>query len=124
MTMQERKQPGRFTVQFNMEDLQQRQAAEELYRQGRRKAQFLTSAVMLYTQNSGSAVSAGIDMETLKQAIQEVLRETAQRPDAAQDVPEEDTAPEPGQAPNEWDTATADSVFAAMSNTLAAFRQK
>lgn len=75
MTMGERKQPGRFTVQFNMEDPQQRQVAEELYRQGRRKAQFLTSAVMLYTQSPGSAVSAGIDMETLKRVVQEVLRD-------------------------------------------------
>ena len=46
--MRERKQPGRFTVQFNMEDPQQRQVAEELYRQGRRKAQFLTSAILHY----------------------------------------------------------------------------
>ena len=81
MTMGERKQPGRFTVQFNMEDPQQRQVAEELYRQGRRKAQFLTSAVMLYTQSPGSAVSAGIDMETLKRVVQEVLRDSSQQPD-------------------------------------------
>lgn len=123
MTMRERKQPGRFTVQFNMEDPQQRQVAEELYRQGRRKAQFLTSAVILYTQSPGSAVSAGIDMETLKQVVQEVLRDSSQQPGATQCIPE-DAPPEPGQVPNEWDASAADSAFAAMSNTLAAFRQK
>lgn len=123
MDMLERKQPGRFTVQFNMEDPQQRQVAEELYRQGRRKAQFLTSAVMLYTQNPSNPVPASIDMETLKRAVREVLRDTPQQSDAMQS-PLEDSPPKTAQAPNEWDASTADSVFAAMSNTLAAFRQK
>lgn len=123
MGMRERKQPGRFTVQFNMEDPQQRQAAEELYRQGRRKAQFLTNAVMLYTQNLCSAAVPGIDMETLKRVVQEILQNSTQLSSAMPDTPE-DTSPEPEQPPRELDAATADSVFAAMSNTLAAFRKK
>ena len=45
MTMRERKYLGRFTLQFNVEDPQQRTAAEILGQQGRRKAQFLTSAI-------------------------------------------------------------------------------
>ena len=123
MTGSGRKYLGRFTLQFNVEDPQQRTAAEILGQQGRRKAQFLTSAVILYTQSPGSAVSACIDMETLKQVVQEVLRDSSQPPGATQYIPE-DAPPESGQVPNEWNASTADSGFAAMSNTLAAFRQK
>jgi len=123
MDVRERKQPGRFTVQFNMEDPQQRQVAEELSRQGRRKAQFLTSAVMLYTQSPGSAALPGIDMETLRRMVQDILQNTSQQSGTMPGAPE-NTPPEPEQPPEEWDASTADNVFAAMSNTLAAFRQK
>ena len=46
--MTDKKNPGRFTIQFNAADPQQRQAAELLERQGRRKAQFLTAAILHY----------------------------------------------------------------------------
>lgn len=49
--MGKKKQPGRFTLQFNLEDPQQRAVSELLEQQGRRKAQFITSAVLLYTQH-------------------------------------------------------------------------
>ena len=43
-----KKQPGRFTIQFNAADPQQRQVIELLNQQGRRKAVFLTCAVLAY----------------------------------------------------------------------------
>ena len=43
-----KKQPGRFTIQFNLSDPQQRQVIELLNEQGRRKAVFLTAAVLSY----------------------------------------------------------------------------
>ena len=46
--MAAKKQPGRFTIQFNAADPQQRQVIELLNQQGRRKAAFLTSAVLCY----------------------------------------------------------------------------
>ena len=55
--MAEKRVTGRFTVQFNMEDPQQRQAAEFLDRQGRRKAQVITNAVLHYL-NCDKAASA------------------------------------------------------------------
>ena len=46
--MAEKKTPGRFTLQFNMRDPQQRSAADIINNQGRAKAQFITSAVLHY----------------------------------------------------------------------------
>ena len=48
--MSEKKKPGRFTLQFNMEDPQQRMVSELLEQQGRHKAQFIASAVLSYIQ--------------------------------------------------------------------------
>lgn len=46
--MAEKKDPGKFTIRFNVADPKQRSAAELLNRQGRQKAQFLTTAVLHY----------------------------------------------------------------------------
>lgn len=46
--MGEKKDPGKFTIRFNIADPQQQAVAEMLNRQGRYKAQFITNAVMLY----------------------------------------------------------------------------
>ena len=50
-----KKDPGKFTVRFNIADPQQREAAELLNRQGRSKAQFLTSAVLSYVKGKRAA---------------------------------------------------------------------
>lgn len=62
--MEDKKYPGKFTVRFNIADPQQRMAAELLNQQGRRKAQFLTNAVLFYVQ----AVSDG-QLPTLSEAM-------------------------------------------------------
>lgn len=46
--MNGKKDPGKFTVRFNIADPQQRVAAELLNQQGRCKAQFITNAVLFY----------------------------------------------------------------------------
>ena len=50
----EKKDPGKFTVRFNPEDPQQRTVIRVLNRQGRYKAQFLTSAVRIRRWWNGS----------------------------------------------------------------------
>lgn len=121
--MGERKYPGRFTIQFNMEDAQQQTAAGILGQQGRRKAQFLTSAILQYVKHPGgpddNAASTGIDKDTLKRMILEILQTDPQLSTGghmAQHSSDEPTL--------EWDEPASDSVLAAMSNTLAAFRGK
>ena len=46
--MSDKKDPGKFTIRFNIADPQQRTAAELLNQQGRYKAQFITNAVLFY----------------------------------------------------------------------------
>ena len=49
--MGDKKDPGKFTIRFNIADPQQQAVAELLNRQGRYKAQFITNAVMLYVHS-------------------------------------------------------------------------
>lgn len=53
--MSDKKDPGKFTIRFNIADPQQQAAVELLNRQGRYKAQFITSAVLLYAYAASDA---------------------------------------------------------------------
>jgi len=123
----ERKNPGRFTLQFSMEDPQQRRAAEILGQQGRRKAQFLTNAILLYIKHPNgpgySAAPGRIDMDTLKQMMMDILQNDPQlsRGGHMGQGDAQHSSKEPALT---WDEPAPDSVLAAMSNTLAAFRNK
>ncbi len=125
--MRERKYPGRFTLQFNMEDPQQQTAAEILGQQGRRKAQFLTSAILQYVKHpngpDNSAASVGIDMETLKQMMMDILQNDPQLSQGGH-MGQGEAQHSSAQPAITWDEPASDSVLAAMSNTLAAFRGK
>lgn len=70
-----KKQPGRFTIQFNAADPQQRQVIELLNQQGRRKAAFLTSAVLCYCgQGAVPAVPPPTpESAMIEQIVQKIL---------------------------------------------------
>lgn len=53
--MGDKKDPGKFTIRFNIADPQQQTVVELLNRQGRYKAQFLTNAVLLYAYTASDA---------------------------------------------------------------------
>ena len=74
-----KKQPGRFTIQFNAADPQQRQVIELLNQQGRRKAVFLTCAVLAYCgQGSAPAIPPpSIEPAMIEQIVQKVLQQNA-----------------------------------------------
>ena len=124
MTMRERKYLGRFTLQFNVEDPQQRTAAEILGQQGRRKAQFLTSAILQYIKhpNGPEQLTApiGVDMSALKHMMLE------SDPQFSSGIRKEQEREQSGSEVHAiaWDESVSDSVLSAMSNTLAAFRGK
>lgn len=124
MTVRERKYLGRFTLQFNVEDPQQRTAAEILGQQGRRKAQFLTSAILQYIKHPNGpdqpAASIGVDMSALKQMMLEILQSD---PQFAKSAPMTESTSMEQPAPESWTGEDGESAFAAISNTLAAFRQ-
>lgn len=53
--MDDKKNPGKFTIRFNIADPQQQTVVELLNRRGRYKAQFITSAVLLYAYAASDA---------------------------------------------------------------------
>lgn len=73
--MDGKKDPGKFTVRFNLCDPQQRQAAELLNRQGRSKAQFIANAVLYYAGGQ-APIQPGIpivDSEQLRSFVEDIL---------------------------------------------------
>ncbi len=110
-----------------MEDAQQQTAAEILGQQGRRKAQFLTSAILQYIRHpngpDSSATPVGIDMDTLKQMMMDILQNDPQLSQSRHmgQGEAQHSSEEPAII---WDEPASDSVLTAMSNTLAAFRSK
>ena len=127
--MGEKKKPGRFTLQFNLEDPQQQTVSELLEQQGRHKAQFLTSAVLYYIQNSGSqghgSRTPAVDETILEQILLSIMEK---RPDLLTLPP--DRVPGVEETPKRVFPAmrTQDSIgidaMAAISETLAAFQQE
>lgn len=78
--MGEKKKLGRFTLQFNLEDPQQRTVSELLEQQGRHKAQFLTNAVLCYAQNQQrhGETPVGVSEDALEQMILSILNKYPQ----------------------------------------------
>lgn len=115
-----KKKPGRFTIQFNMEDPQQRAAAEFLEQQGRRKAQLLTNAMLHYLQIGQGEGPAGVSEEALEQMMLSILKKHPQVA-AGQDV-----APAAAKAapPEPWADTGGDDALRAITNTLAAFQKQ
>lgn len=92
-----KKQPGRFTVQFDLRDPQQQQVAELLNRLGRKKAAFLTSAVLAYSDHREpprTTASPAIDEAMVEQIVKRLLSEYHLEP-AAAPVKHSSTVPTP-----------------------------
>ena len=127
--MFEKKDPGKFTVRFNMADPQQRTVIELLNQQGRYKAQFLTSSILHYVHCSATPdtrkVSA-VGSEEIERIVRSVLaqQQMSSLQESVQKVAAEDThpweAPE-SQSPksvNPSEDADREAIF----KTLDAFR--
>lgn len=73
--MDGKKDPGKFTVRFNLCDPQQRQAAELINRQGRSKAQFIANAVLCYAGGQAPIPPGEPNMgnEQLRQLVEDIL---------------------------------------------------
>ncbi len=115
-----KKMPGRFTIQFNMEDPQQRVAAGILEQQGRRKAKFLASAILQYTQSGGTPMSAGVDMDTVKQMMLEILNSD---PDFSLAVARVQDIAKQRPPAESWNEPDSERTMTAISKTLAAFQR-
>lgn len=120
--MGEKKKPGRFTLQFNLEDPQQRTVSELLERQGRHKAQFITSAVLLYVQCQEQPAT---DEASLERMLFSIL---GKHPMLAAAAPgelfrAEDSSAQATPVVKQQGNYMEDDALKAISNTLAAFRQ-
>ena len=97
--MTDKKDPGKFTIRFNICDPQHKAVIDLLNRQGRSKAQFLVSAVLHYINCNLQAPP--IDPETLEKTIVSILekRDRQKRggdaPQKTESVCEINTAEEP-----------------------------
>ncbi len=115
-----KKMPGRFTIQFNMEDPRQQAAARILEQQGRRKAQFLASAILQYTQSGGTPAPGGVDMDTVKRMMLELLNSD---PDFSPAVAKVQNAVEESPPAEAEDDPDSERTMTAISRTLAAFQK-
>lgn len=70
-----KKDPGKFTLHFNLNDPQQKIAVDVLNQQGRQKAVFLTKALMFYMEYHTSPPESALikNQAALEQAIIAVL---------------------------------------------------
>ncbi len=124
--MADKKSPGRFTLNFNVEDPKQMAAVSILNRQGRTKAQFITDAILHYMNCPESPAielpPLQMDEERIKQIVRQLLKEQA--PPSPQvstpitPVPAEST---PASIDIAGDSPFDENQLAAIAKTMAAF---
>lgn len=74
--MAEKRNPGRFTIQFDLRDPQHNQVAQLLEGQGRYKARFITNAVMHYLhcpETPDIPQPAPVDKDLLEKLVLEII---------------------------------------------------
>lgn len=124
-----KKQPGRFTLQFNVEDPQQKTVSELLEQQGRHKAQFITSAVLQYMQpvmpNASTVDPLTSDKDMLLRMLLSIIEKNPQFTGTPSDGQARKGKPSEQAAPGTkgWDNPIGDDAMMAISETLAAFQQ-
>lgn len=128
--MAEKRNPGRFTIQFSSGDPKQTQAAALLAQQGRHKAQFITSAILHYihcSEISESNEQPVVDRSVLEQLVLEILERHGK--EVPQQTPENtplETATrlnDTAAVPSDLEQFFGESGIAAIASTLSAFQQ-
>lgn len=119
--MSDKKKPGRFTIQFNLEDPQQLAVSRLLEQQGRRKAQFITSAVLCYTQDREQQDK---NDDALEQKILSVIRSHPEiMPFSKEDGAARSEISSPKQPERVWDNSEDNDTMRAIAETLAGFQR-
>ena len=77
--MSEKKNYGRFCIRFNAKDTRHLRVIGLLEGHGRRKAQFITEAVLFYIDGESQANTAGIDSALLKNLISTIVQESLEK---------------------------------------------
>ena len=121
--MHEKKDPYKFTIQFNPSDPTHQQTAVLLNRQGRRKAQFLVNAVMHYID---IPQEPPVDTALIETIVRKVLKEQSEEPQIKKTEkhhPSTVQAPEDDFSFDEAAGALGADGLAAIANTMAMFRR-
>ncbi len=125
--MSTKKNPGRFTLQFNPNDPQQQTVCELLEKQGRHKAQFIASAVLHYincseTPEVASAPSADIDL--IEKIVLQILErhEIENCRPVKSGIDDQCPAIQPTRSYAETEGILDEDSLSAIRNTLSAFR--
>ncbi len=124
----EKKNLGRFTIQFNLGDPRQLSVAELLERQGRHKAQFIAAAVLHYAncpEMPEITPSQALDRTLLEKLVREILEQQSGKTEALTADPQEENAPTAEQAAemsNEPEKLFGKDGLAAITSTLSAFQ--
>ena len=109
MAMDGKKDPGKFTIRFNLADPQQRRAAELVNRQGRSKAQFIANAVLCYADGQASG--------QVRQLVEEILSQRL-------NLPREEPLPAPMGSASMDNDALKDTERSLIFKTLEAFQKQ
>ena len=127
--MAAKKDPYKFTIQFNPADPTHLQTADLLNRQGRRKAQFLVNAVMHYihcSQTPDIPQMPPMDTALSETIVRKVLKEQSEEPQIKKTEkhhPPSVQAPEDDFSFDEAADALGADGLAAIANTMAMFRR-
>lgn len=124
--MADKKSPGRFTLNFNVEDPKQLAVVNILNRQGRTKAQFITDAILHY-MNCPESPAVDIpppqmDEERIKQIVRSLLQEqVSPRPQVSTAVTLVPAEGAPASIDIAGDSPFDKNQLAAIAKTMAAF---
>ena len=118
--MNGKKDPGKFTVRFNIADPQQREVVETLDKQGRYKAQFLTNAVLHYI-HGGSASDAQSAPATNSKEIERIVRDVLAQQAISMETPVSEVL-EPSNA--DFGANLDDTDRSAILKTMQSFQQQ
>lgn len=127
--MAAKKDPYKFTIQFNPADPTHLQTADLLNRQGRRKAQFLVNAVMHYihcSQTPDIPQAPPVDTSLIEAVVRKILKEQnegAQLKRAGKHHSPTEQVPEDDFSFDEAADALGADGLAAIANTMAMFRR-
>lgn len=118
--MDDKKHPERFTIAFNLNDARQRAASEELRRHGRRKALFLTDAILSYLKEPSPQESSAQVEEIVKRCVDSVLQSIGAEPPAQEPINAAPVieAPAPTSLSEEWSKED----MSVIADTLLAFQ--
>lgn len=126
--MAEKKRPGRFTLNFNVEDPKQMAAVSILNRQGRTKAQFITDAILHYMNCPESPAielpPQQMDEDRIKQIVRSLLEQAASTPQVPSTDVHGKLAPvesAPALIETDADSPFDENQLAAIAKTMAAF---